>query len=77
MKVSTVITGMPASAACCRGAISCCLSVGAIRMAPGLRAITACSTGTCTVGLNSGPPWNRSSQPTALAAISAPLRMVM
>ena len=77
MKVSTVITGMPASIACCSGAISCCLSVGAIRIASGLRAITACSTGTCVVGLKSGAPWNSSSQPTALAAISAPLRMVM
>ena len=77
MKVSTVITGTPASTACCNGAMSCCLSVGAIRIADGLRAIIACSTGTCTVGLNSGPPWKISSQPTALAAISAPLRMVM
>jgi hypothetical protein len=72
MKVSTVTTGMPASAACFSGAMSCCLSVGAISSADGLRAITAWSTGTCTVGLNSGPPWNMSWQPTALAAISRP-----
>ena len=36
MKVSTVITGMPASTACCSGAMSCCLSVGAIRIGDGL-----------------------------------------
>ena len=77
MKVSTVITLMPASAACLSGAISCCLSVGAIRIASGWRAITAFSTGTWTVGLKSGPPWKISSTPSASAACCAPLRIVM
>ena len=41
------MTGMPASAAFFSGCTSCTLSVGAIRIASGLRAITASSTGVC------------------------------
>ena len=77
MKVSTVITGMPASCALRSGSTSWVVSVGAIRMASGWRAITASSTGTCSTGLNSGAPWNTSSTPSASAAACAPLRMVM
>ena len=77
MNVSTVITGMPAATAFFSGSTSCTLSVGAIRMASGLRAMTASSTGTCVTGLKSGAPWKTSSAPTALAAASAPLRIEM
>ena len=77
MNVSTVMTGMPASAAFFSGWTIWVLSVGATRMASGWRAITASSTGVCVTGLKSGAPWKMRSAPTALAAASAPLRIVM
>ena len=57
--------------------MSCVLSVGAIRIASGFLAMTASSTGTCSDTLNSGAPWKIRSAPTAFAAASAPLCMVM
>src|ERR687885_348001 len=52
MNVSTVATGMPALIARWIGAISAVLSVGAIRMASGLRAIAAVRYGICVGGEN-------------------------
>ena len=77
MKVSTVMTAMPASCALRSGSTSWVVSVGAIRIASGWRAMTASSTGTCSTGLKSGAPWNTSSTPSASAAACAPLRIVM
>src|SRR5262249_34293919 len=50
MKVATVATGMPALIARWMGAISAVLSVGAIRIASGLRAIAPFKKGICVFG---------------------------
>src|SRR5690242_12425074 len=52
MNVSTVATGIPALIALLIGAISAVLSVGAIRIASGCRAIAAFRYGICVGGLN-------------------------
>ena len=60
MNVSTVITGIPASIARWIGAISAVLSVGAMRIASGFRAIAPFRNGICVGGENcSGEPVNR------------------
>ena len=77
MKVSTVMTGMPASWARRKGSMSWVVSVGAIRMASGPRAMTASSTGTWRTGSNSSAPWKFTVIPRAWAAACAPRFMVM
>ena len=77
MKVSTVMIGMPASLARRSGSIIWVLSVGAIRMASGPRAITASSTGVCRTGSNSSAPWKSTVMPSASAAAWAPRFIVM
>src|SRR3954471_19090286 len=58
MKVTTVATGIPALMACWIGAISAVLSVGAIRIASGLRAIAAFRIGIWVGAENAfGAPW--------------------
>src|SRR5436309_15624197 len=59
MNVSTVATGIPALIARWIGAISAVLSVGAIRIALGLRAIAPFRNGICVFGENAaGEPVN-------------------
>src|SRR5215831_8685751 len=77
MKVSTVATGMPALIARWIGAMSAVLSVGAMRIASGLRAIAALRYGICVGGLNAaGEPVKISFTPSVLAAACAPFFMV-
>src|ERR671924_1906004 len=52
MNVSTVATGIPALIARWIGAISAVLSVGAIRIASGFRAIAPFRNGICVLGAN-------------------------
>src|SRR4051794_32924099 len=78
MNVSTVATGMPALMARWIGAISAVLSVGAIRIASGWRAMAAVRYGIC-VGAEKafGAPWKIRLTPSFLAAADAPLCIVM
>ena len=67
------MTGMPASAALRSGSTSWVTSVGAIRIASGLRAITASSTGTWSTGLawlSSGTWYARATQSDAAGNVS-------
>ncbi len=78
MNVSTVKTGMPAAIAFLIGAISAVLSVGAIRIASGLRAIAAFRNGICVGGLKAvGEPWNTILMPCLAASATAPLCIVV
>ena len=78
MNVSTVKTGMPAAIAFLIGAIRAVLSVGAIRIASGLRAIAAFRNGICVGGLKAvGEPWNTSLMPCLAASATAPLCIVV
>src|SRR5436189_5024532 len=77
MKVSTVATGMPALIARWIGAISAVLSVGAIRIASGLRAIAPFRYGIWVLGENAaGDPVNTTFTPSFFAAACAPLFIV-
>src|SRR5947209_12493955 len=65
MNVSTVSTGMPALIARWIGAASAVLSVGAIRIASGFRAIAPFRNGICVFGENAAAePVNLSDQPS-------------
>src|SRR5919204_2176309 len=69
MNVSTVATGIPAAIARLIGAMSAVLSVGAIRIASGCRAIAAFRYGICVGGLNAfGEPVKISLTPSFAAA---------
>src|SRR5216110_3207868 len=78
MKVSTVATGIPALIARWIGAISADLSVGAIRIASGLRAIAPFRNGICVFGENAaGEPVNTTfTLPSFFAAACAPFFIV-
>jgi hypothetical protein len=74
--VSTRITLIPASTACWIGAIIALTSVGAIRMASGLRATTLFTIGVCCAASNSSGPWTSSLTFALLAASRAPQAIV-
>src|SRR5436305_14582323 len=78
MNVSTVTTGMPALIARWIGAMSAVLSVGAIRIASGFRAIAPLRNGICVFGENAaGEPVNTTfTLPSFFAAACAPFFIV-
>src|SRR5262245_40574014 len=78
MNVSTVATGMPALIARCIGPINAVLSVGAIRIASGCRAIAPFRNGICVFGEKAaGDPVNTTlTLPSFLAAACAPFFIV-
>src|SRR5438034_2632383 len=78
MNVSTVATGIPALIARWIGAMSAVLSVGAIRIASGLRAIAPFRNGICVFGENcAGEPVKMTlTLPSFLASACAPFFIV-
>src|SRR5881398_2582946 len=78
MNVSTVATGIPALIARWIGAINAVLSVGAIRIASGLRAIAPLRYGICVGGLKAaGEPVKITfTLPSFLASACAPFFIV-
>src|SRR2546428_9135890 len=67
MAVSTVATGIPAAIARLIGATSDLVSVGAIRIASGLRAIAGSRMGDCLAALPTGVPWQTGIIPSFVA----------
>ena len=78
MKVSTVATGIPALIARWIGAINAVLSVGAIRIASGFRAIAPFRNGICVFGENAAgdPVKTIFTLPSFFAAAWAPFFIV-